>query len=544
MHHLLGMSNVLKVSIRTTIVTLADRGYSLRRIARELGVDRRTAGHYVRQAGYEVSQGGVRPGSKCTSAGLEVTPGSEAQVESKCTTGEPEVTPGSRSSCEPWRQVIESMVEAGLSAQRVFQDLRAGHGFTKSYSAVKRFVATLRQASPERVWRVECEPGQELQIDFMAGPMLADPGRPGKRKRSWILRAVLSHSRKGYSEAVWRQDSESFLRALENALRAFGGVPELLNLDNLKAAVTKADWADPELSPKFAEFCRHYGITPMPCRPYHPEHKGKVERSVHYVRHNALAGHQFESLKALNAHLRDWEAAVADTRIHGTTRQQVGAHFLSVERPALKALPLELFTAFTEVRRAVNRDSYVEVAKAYYQAPPEYIGHRVWVRYDGRQVRLFNAQLEQIATHVRLEPGRYSQVRGVRGLDHGGSLEDSARYWLNRVRGIGPAAGLWAQRALEERDVQALRSLMGLYGLGRKHSAQSIDAACAEAALASSANPTLKAISKRLKQADPRPCQLLMPMPMAEGQCPIRELSEYSQFIENQTKTPTQRTHP
>lgn len=535
MHHLLGMSNVLKVSIRTTIVTLAARGYSLRRIARELGVDRRTAGRYVRQAGYEVSQGGVRPGSKCTSAGHEVTPGSEGRVESKCTTSEPEVTPGSRSSCEPWRQVIESMVEAGLSAQRVFQDLRAGHGFTKSYSAVKRFVATLRQASPERVWRVECEPGQELQIDFMAGPMLADPGRPGKRKRSWILRAVLSHSRKGYSEAVWRQDSESFLRALENALRAFGGVPELLNLDNLKAAVTKADWADPELSPKFAEFCRHYGLTPMPCRPYHPEHKGKVERSVHYVRHNALAGHQFESLKALNAHLRDWEAAVADTRIHGTTRQQVGAHFLAVERPVLKALPLELFAAFSEVRRMVNRDSYVEVAKAYYQAPPEYIGHRVWVRYDGRQVRLFNGRLEQIATHVRLEPGRYSQVRGVAGLDHGGSLEDSMRFWLNRACSLGPAAARWAQRALEERGAQAGRSLIGLCDLGRKHSAARINAACAGAACASSANPTLREIRQRLQKSEEPPCQLLMPV--VEEQCPIRELSEYSQFIENQNKT-------
>jgi len=67
---------------------------------------------------------------------------------------------------------------------------------------------------------------------------------------------VLSYSRKAYSEAVLRQDTETFLRCLENGLRAFGGVPLLLNLDNLKAAVLKADWFDPEINPKLADFCR------------------------------------------------------------------------------------------------------------------------------------------------------------------------------------------------------------------------------------------------------------------------------------------------
>jgi transposase len=155
-----------------------------------------------------------------------------------------QVTAGSRSLCLSFRQAIESLFAAGLSAERIFQDLRAGSGFTGSYSSVKRFVASLRRTSPVPVFRIECEPGQELQIDFMQGPLLPviGPGVPaGKLRRCWILRTVLSHSRKGYSEAGWRQDSESFLRALENALRAFGGVPQMLNLDNLKAAVTKAD---------------------------------------------------------------------------------------------------------------------------------------------------------------------------------------------------------------------------------------------------------------------------------------------------------------
>jgi transposase len=92
-------------------------------------------------------------------------------------------------------------------------------------------------------------------VDFGLGAPIGDgTSRPG---RSWVFRMVLSYSRKAYSEAVVRQDTETFLRCLENGLRAFGGVPFLLNLDNLKAAVLKADWFDPEINPKLADFCRH-----------------------------------------------------------------------------------------------------------------------------------------------------------------------------------------------------------------------------------------------------------------------------------------------
>ena len=123
---------------------------------------------------------------------------------------------------------------------------------------------------------------------------------------------------------------------------------------------------------------------------------------------NALKGRTFTSLAAQNRHLLDWETTVADTRIHGTTKQQVGKVFAEVERPALLPLPLERFPFFHEAQRKVNRDGHVEVAKAYYSVPPEYLGRTVWVRWDARLVRIFNHRLEQIAVHARHEPGRFS----------------------------------------------------------------------------------------------------------------------------------------
>jgi transposase len=150
-----------------------------------------------------------------------------------------------------------------------------------------------------RVWRMPAGRGDAGR--FRAGAPIEQGD--GKTRRSWVLRAVLSYSRKAYSEAVLRQDTESLLRFLENALRHFGGVPLLLNIDNLKAAVLKADWFDPQINPRLADFCSHYRIHVMPCCPRMRQHKGKVERGVSYVRGNALKGRRFNSLAQENSFL-------------------------------------------------------------------------------------------------------------------------------------------------------------------------------------------------------------------------------------------------
>jgi transposase len=286
-----GMSNVLKVSLLAAIYSLHNKGWPQRRIARELGLNRQTVGRYLRLAKPAISTAGAIAGRK--------------------------------SQCEPLAETILAKVEVGLSAQPIYQDLVEEEGFADSYESVKRFVRKLRASHPERVWRLECQPGEELQLDFGSGAPI-DEGQ-GKTRRSWILRLVLSYSRKGYSEALYRQDTDTFLRCLENGLRSFGGTPLLLNLDNFKATVRNADWFDPDINPKLADFCRHYGMHVVPCRPGKPEHKGKVERGIAYLRSNALKGRRFKSLSEQNRFLSHWESHVADKRIHGTTHKQVMA---------------------------------------------------------------------------------------------------------------------------------------------------------------------------------------------------------------------------
>jgi transposase len=309
----------------------------------------------------------------------------------------------SASQCEPFRQVILDKLEQGLSRKRIWQDLVVEHGFTAAYHSVKRFVRQLGKSTPLPFRRIEVEPGTEAQVDFGKGAPIC---RDASRRRTHVFRIVLSFSRKGYSEAVFRQTTDDFLGCLENAFFSFGGVPRVVVIDNLKAAVARADWFDPELHPKVRSFCQHYGCAIVPTKPYTPRHKGKVESGVNFVQSNGLKGHRFASLPEENRHLWHWEATVADTRIHGTTRQQVGKLFTEVEKPALLPLPAERFPFFHEAQRSVHLDGHVQIEHSCYSVPPEYVGRMVWVRWDARTVRVFNHRFEQITFHARRDNGK------------------------------------------------------------------------------------------------------------------------------------------
>jgi len=457
------MANRIKVATENAIVVLHKRGWSFRRISRELGIHRDTVSRYVTLA---------------RSNPAKVPPGTEGLSKSKPA----KATAGNlvgRSRCEPFREVVKEMLDAGLSAQRIWQDLVADYALAASYSSVKRFVRRLGKAGPLPFRRMECDPGAEGQVDFGRGAPIEIDGR---RRYPHAFRIVLSHSRKGYSEVVWRQTTENFIRVLENAFYEFGGVPRVLIIDNLRAAVKQADWYDPELNPKIEEFCRHYGAVILPAKPYMPRHKGKVEAGVKYLRNNALKGRVFKSLTEENQHLETWERQVADHRIHGTTRKQVGKLFAEAERSALLPLPPTRFPFFHEGERCVHRDAHVEVDKAYYSVPPEYLGRKVWVRWDSRIVRVFNQRIDQIAVHVKKEKGRFSTDPKHIASEKISGVERGAAWLLKRIARIGPHTAQWGHAMLEARGIPGVRVLQGLLNLGAKHSAHELETAC-EAAL-------------------------------------------------------------
>ena len=442
--------------------------------------------------------------------------GSKPATEAKAPTG-------SRSLCEPYRESIDSWIDQGLSAQRIYQDLVSEHGFTGKYHSVRRYVGRLKESSPLPFRRIEVGPGEEAQIDFGTGAPIV--GEDGRRRRTHVLRVVLSHSRKGYSESVFRQTTDELIAILENAFQHFGGVPKTLVPDNLKAAVIKADWYDPDLNPKLQSFCEHYGTVLLPTKPRTPRHKGKVERGVDYVQENALKGRTFTSLAEQNDHLLCWERTVADTRIHGTTRKQVRKLFLESEKPKLGSLPVERFSNFRESQRKVSRDGHFAVDKSYYSVPPEYLGRTLWIRWDSRLVRVYNDKMEQICIHAKQPEGKFSTHREHIASEKISPVERGADWLLRKTSVIGPKTRDWTLGLIANRGVEAIRVLHGLLNLSHKHPSQAIEQAC-ETAHANGCY-RLKSIRQLIKHgADQQQSfEFLNEHPI------IRNLSEYGSLV-------------
>jgi len=520
------MPNRLKMSKIQSILALREQGWSFSRIARELGIHRQTVASYVRAA------------SKST----EAPTGSEDLKSTKAPTGSADSKPSKaprgsaagdvgRSDCAPLRKVIEQKLEQGLHARRIFQDLASEHGFEGSYWSVMRFVRRLGQSRELPFRRLECEPGEEAQVDFGSGaPVIT---REGRRRKTHVFRIVLSHSRKGYSEAVFRQSTEDFIRCLENAFHHFGGSAGTLVIDNLRAAVTKADWYEPELHPKLRSFCEHYGVVILPTRPYTPRHKGKIESGVKYVKRNALKARRFNSLEEENEFLLQWETTVADTRIHGTTKQQVSKLFEEAERAALAPLPIERFPFFREREHSVHRDGHVQVDGSYYSVPTEFFRRKVWVRWDSRLVRIFNQHLEEIRVHVKQPAkGRFSTHPSDIAPEKISGIERGTEWLLRRAGTIGEHADHWAQEVIASRGIEGIRAVIGLLSLADRHPCHLIDKAC-EIASSYGAHRL-----KQVRQLIQRKAAKQEQLEFIEEHPIIRSMDVYGDLVRNSLRKP------
>jgi hypothetical protein len=174
------------------------------------------------------------------------------------------------------------------------------------------------------------------------------------------------------------------------------------------------------------------------------------------------------------------------------------------------------------------------VARSYYQVPPEYIGQRLWARWDSTTVRVFDGKMAAVAVHVRLEPGRFSHCLGARG-----SRKDSARHtslwWVGRAALLGPAAERWAAAVARNRPEHCIRVLQGLLDLNRagRHAAAEVDRACAAAL--SRGHYHLRAVREALAllgrgAGDGGPA-FQGTMPFLEEHPIIRPPAEYASFL-------------
>src|SRR6266508_1842542 len=255
-------------------------------IQRDTGLNRRTIRRYRAWA----RQQGLLAGP---------LPSVEDLAQLVQTTLAPPPPPQTISSLEPYHTIILDLHARGVEGAAIWQRLQEDHHFAGSLSAVYRFLHRHTPTAVRATVRVETAPGEEAQVDFGSAGRLLDP-ETGKLRKAWAFVMTLSWSRHQYVEFVWDQRVSTWLTLHRHAFENFGGVPKRIKLDNLKAAITKACIDDPQVQQAYRECAEHYGFLIDPCRPRTPEHKGKVERGVKYVKRNFIGGRTPTALPQAN----------------------------------------------------------------------------------------------------------------------------------------------------------------------------------------------------------------------------------------------------
>src|SRR3954470_20894604 len=234
------MPNYLKMPKKSQFLALLALGWSYRRIEAETGVRRETVSRYdaARQGNAAKTFPGSDPSPPADPAADGGGDDSNAATTFAGSASNPAKTfPGAMSrprfAAATYRTAITEKLDAGLTLQRIWQDLVEEYGYGASYESVKRFVRTIAPTK-RAVGVFHCAPGAEGQVDFFRGAPTLDAAT-GEWRRPWVFRMTLGHSRHGYEEAVWDQKLETFLRLHERAFRDFGGVPRVIRHDNLKA---------------------------------------------------------------------------------------------------------------------------------------------------------------------------------------------------------------------------------------------------------------------------------------------------------------------
>jgi hypothetical protein len=353
-----------------------------------------------------------------------------------------------------------------------------------SYPSLRRFVIKhcgfTGRARKLTVRLDEVPPGEVAQVDF--GRLGFIEVEPGQRRAVHALVVTLVHSRHQYVHITFEQKLPALIEGLEDAWEFFEGVTARVILDNLKAAVTKADRYDPVFQRTFEEYASYRGFVIDAAAAASPTHKPHVERGVPYVRDSFFKGERWLGIEHLQREVLRWICEVAGQRKHGTTQRKPVEVFEGSERSKLLPLLTPRFDPPTwSADHKVHPDHCVVFDKALYTVPTRHVGKHVDVRGDSKLVRIY-LKGELIKTHERKPPGG-------RSIDHDDYPKEKAGYTMRdpdrvirQAREHGEHIGAFMERLLEGDFPWAkLRQAQALLRLVSKYGHQRVDAACRRA---------------------------------------------------------------
>lgn len=415
-----------------SISTLLGRGYSNSKIATELGIDRKTVRKYRKR----IESGNLEP----------------IKIERK-------------SELDEYKDKIEMLLEQGLSSVLIHKELES-LGVKATYSTIKWYVRE-NFKTKEAFAPMLMPPGEEAQVDF--GYVGIFDG-----KKAWVFCMTLSYSRYSFCNLVRNQSVETFIKCHREAFEYFNGVSRSVKIDNLKAGVIKFDFYEPTFQSKYKEFLEHYGSSPIACKPRTPEHKGKVESMVGYVKNNFIKSLKTDSFKEASEKLEIW-LKKANSRVHGTLRKIPNELF---QEENLLPLPEKRYEIFDVLYRKVSNYGHISYKYNFYSVPYQYVGKIVTVIKNENILRVYD-ELNEISIHPILEGKGTFSTKDNHKMPYKrdeNNLEIEAQ-----MREIGENCSEFLNLIKQKSNKSYLRSCRGILKLRDVYSKEIIEKACKRA---------------------------------------------------------------
>jgi len=413
-----------------------------------------------------------------------------------------------RKQIPDWNKVHAELKRNGVTRELLWQEYRRefpnGYG-RSSFNALYRDWE--KKLSP--VMRQTHRAGEKMFVDYCDGLFLTDP-ETGERKQTQLFVAALGASSYTFAEATLSQTLPEWLDSHVHSFEFFRGVTDLTIPDNLKSGVSRACRYEPELNPSYRDLAVHYDTCIIPARRKKPRDKAKVEAAVLVAQRWILAvlrNRTFHSLADMNRAIR----ALLE-RINNRTMRHIGKSrrelYETIDRPALKPLPL-LRYEFTEIKKAkVNIDYHVVFDGHFYSVPYTLIHAAVELRVNTRTVEILHKG-RRIDSHVRSRVrGGYSTKKEHMPPSHREYLEWTPSRIVAWAQTVGDSTAALVQAMMNTRrhPEQAYRAALGIIRLAKKHGRERVEKASARAiALNSPGFRTVDTILKNRVESVPLP---------------------------------------
>jgi transposase len=329
--------------------------------------------------------------------------------------------------------------------------------------------------------------GDKMFVDFTGKKLKLYNYKLKSFKDVEVFVAILASSQLTYVEAIESQKKKDFIKATENALLYFGGVPRAIVPDNLKSGVTRVSFYDPEINPEYNDFAEHYDTVILPARPYRPKDKALVENAVKitYTRIFArIRDRIFYSLEELNETIHDLLEEHNNKLFQrlDISRREL---FNKVEKPELKQLPDKLyeFKEYKSLKVHFNYHIYLSCDKHYYSVPYKYAGKQVKVLHSARNVEIYYDNI-RIASHRRdFNINKYSTNSEHMPSNHRFVSGWNPEKFLNWANKKGDAVRFLIEKILGSRKYpeQAYKACLGVLSMSKTYGDIRLDKACLRA---------------------------------------------------------------